>query len=370
MSHGFTGKLMFKDIFKGRRILITGHTGFKGSWLTLWLNQMGAKICGYSAEVLSPPSHFSLLGIEDEIRHEIGDICDYQRLSSVVLDFQPDVIFHLAAQAIVKESLSDPINTFNTNTTGMATLLSVVKKHPDIKAAILITSDKVYENKEWAWGYREIDQLGGKDPYSASKAAAELVINSYIESYFRESNTIIAVGRAGNVIGGGDWALDRIVPDCARAWGENKNVVIRNSLSTRPWQHVLEPLSGYLRLAELALSNNQNIQHQAYNFGPNAETNQNVGELVQSMLQRWPHAGWIDETTKIGTTYGEANLLRLSCEKACKDIGWKPTWNFSETVKHTIEWYFAFSCEETFNARTFSEEQILRYCADATHQKG
>lgn len=360
---------MFNDTFKGRKVLITGHTGFKGSWLTLWLNQIGAKICGYSSEVFSSPSHFSLLGIEDEIRHEIGDICDYQRLNSVVSEFQPEIIFHLAAQAIVKESLNEPINTFNTNTMGMATLLSVLKKHPNIKATILITSDKVYENKEWPWGYREIDQLGGKDPYSASKAAAELVINSYFKSYFQESNTIISIGRAGNVIGGGDWALDRIVPDCARAWGKNESVVIRNSLSTRPWQHVLEPLSGYLRLAELALKGNQTIQHQAYNFGPNAETNQNVGELVKSMSQRWPNAGWIDETSKMETANAEANLLKLSCEKADKDFGWKPTWNFFQTVTHTIDWYFAFSLQDKFNARTFSEEQILRYCADAAYQK-
>lgn len=358
---------MFEGVFSNKKILITGHTGFKGSWLTLWLKSLGADVCGYSDRVLEAPSHFSLLGLTD-IRHEIGDICDRARLEETIADFKPDVIFHLAAQALVHHSLRDPLTTIQTNALGTATLLDVVKNHRDIQSVVLITSDKVYENKEWAWGYRESDQLGGKDPYSASKAAAELIIHSYLRSYFGDSKTIIATGRAGNVIGGGDWAADRIVPDCVRAWTKGQAAMIRNPLATRPWQHVLEPLSGYMRLAEMALNNERHINHQAYNFGPKSDVTQNVQELLSSMTTRWPGSVWCSETNMEKLAAPEAGLLKLSCDKAHRDLNWHPTWTYEETVNYTVDWYKAHAEDTNFDARRLGLEQIVAYCESAVKQ--
>jgi len=359
---------VFDSVFQNKKILITGHTGFKGSWLSLWLQSLGAELCGYSDCVFDDPSHFSLLNLESSIRHELGDICDRDRLANVVNEFKPDVVFHLAAQALVHDSLRAPLATIQTNTMGTATLLDVVKDYPKIQAVILITSDKVYENNEWAWGYRETDPMGGKDPYSASKAAAELVINSFLRCYFDKAETIIATGRAGNVIGGGDWAKDRIVPDCIRAWHAGAPAKIRNPLATRPWQHVLEPLSGYLRLAELALSGTQSINHQAYNFGPASEVTQNVQELLSSMSARWPESAWRDESDPEKLAAPEAGLLKLSCDKAHRELNWFPTWNYKDTVANTIDWYRAYSTNPDFDARTFSLDQIKSYSATATAQ--
>lgn len=356
---------MFEDVFRNKKILITGHTGFKGSWLSLWLKNLGADLCGFSDRVFDDPSHFSLLGLSDDLRHEIGDICDRERLVDVVADFKPEIIFHLAAQALVSDSLRSPLETIKSNTLGTATLLDVTKDHPDIKAIILVTSDKVYENKEWEWGYRETDQLGGKDPYSASKASAEMVINSYLRCYFSASNTTIAIGRAGNVIGGGDWAADRIVPDCIRAWTAGNPAVIRNPLATRPWQHVLEPLSGYMRLAEMALHGNAQINHQAYNFGPKAEVTQNVQELLISMSARWPGSSWIGETDAARLAAPEAGLLKLCCDKAHKALHWYPTWSYKDTIHNTIDWYRAYVSDTAFDAKHYGLDQIAAYTAAA-----
>jgi CDP-glucose 4,6-dehydratase len=284
-------------------------------------------------------------------------------LANIVADFKPDIIFHLAAQALVQESLRIPLATIATNTLGSATVLDVAKDYPAIKAIIMVTSDKVYENYEWAWSYRETDQLGGKDPYSASKAASELVINSFLRCYFADTGTIVAIGRAGNVIGGGDWALNRIIPDCIRAWTAGQPVSIRNPLATRPWQHVLEPLSGYLRLATLALNGNRTINHQAYNFGPEPQTNQTVEELLKAMTVRWPKGDWRvkKDPEKLGAS--EAGLLKLSCEKASNELGWRPTWSFEDTLAYTVDWYRTHATSHDFDAYASSVGQINDYCA-------
>ena len=352
---------VFDHVFTKKRVLITGHTGFKGSWLALWLNSLGAEVCGYSDRILDDPSHFSLLNLADDIRHETGDICDRERLADVVTDFKPDIIFHLAAQALVHDSLRAPLTTIQANALGTATVMDVARDHSDLQALIMITSDKVYENKEWAWGYRETDQLGGKDPYSASKAAAELVISSFLRCYFNNTKTIVAIGRAGNVIGGGDWAADRIVPDCVRAWGAGQAAMIRNPLATRPWQHVLEPLSGYMRLAELALSGDARINHQAYNFGPKPEVTQNVQELLSSMTARWPGSCWTGETDPAKLAAPEAGLLKLSCDKAHRELNWYPTWSYQDTVNHTVDWYRAHATDSAFDARQFGLDQIAAF---------
>jgi len=365
---------VFGNIFKDKKILITGHTGFKGSWLTLWLSELGAKICGYSNRVLPDPSHFTLLKISTCIRHEIGDICDKDKLDKVVTDFKPDIIFHLAAQPLVLEALKNPLSTVQTNTLGTVTLLDVVRRHPDINAVIIVTSDKVYHNQEWAWGYRETDRLGGKDPYSASKAATELILQSFLNCFFpfgsaHTTRTIVSVGRAGNVIGGGDWAENRIVPDCMKAWGLGGSVSIRNPMSTRPWQHVLEPLSGYLRLAELAVNGHFRIHREAYNFGPTQETNRSVLDLLTSMANRWPQAKWEVEKTSSQSNKPEAGLLKLSCEKANRDLDWHPAWSYQETVNQTVDWYRASCHDQSFDALNYGLKQIEMYSAVANNQR-
>ena len=249
--------ICFNDGYNGRRVLVTGHTGFKGSWLSLWLKQLGAEVGGFSMGTPGPLSNFELLGLEKHLHHYVGDIRDLSRLAQVIDEFKPDIVFHLAAQALVRHSYTDPVTTFETNTMGMVNLLECVRTRPWISAAVLITSDKAYRNVEWCWGYRETDALGGNDPYSGSKSCADLVAQSYFHSYLRHTPTRIAITRAGNVIGGGDWADDRIVPDCIRAWSVGESVTVRSPQATRPWQHVLEPLSGYLLLAKNLIYNKE-----------------------------------------------------------------------------------------------------------------
>ena len=245
---------MFENIYHNRRVLVTGHTGFKGSWLSSWLLDLGATVAGFSANVPTEPSHFELLKLTDRIEHFEGDVRNKGSLQKAISKFCPEIVFHFAAQSLVRKSYEDPILTFETNSIGTLNLLECLRNQPSIKAAILITSDKCYENVEWLWGYRENDRLGGKDPYSASKACAELISKVYMESFFKNNGPNIATARAGNVIGGGDWAPDRIVPDCFRAWSNKKPTITRNPKATRPWQHVLEPLSGYLTLGQKLFS--------------------------------------------------------------------------------------------------------------------
>ncbi len=357
----------FGNIYKGKRVLVTGHTGFKGSWLALWLTQLGAKVAGFSVDIPSTPSHFSLLGLEHHIEHHLGDVRDRTRLAEVMDTFRPEVIFHLAAQALVRQSYADPVSSFEVNTMGMVNVLECVRTRPWIEAAVLITSDKAYRNSEWCWGYRETDALGGYDPYGASKSCADIVAQSYFHSFLHNSPTQIAITRAGNVIGGGDWAADRIVPDCIRAWSANETVTIRSPRATRPWQHVLEPVSGYLWLGTKLLQKTKGISGEAFNFGPEARVNQTVGELLDAMAARWSGAQWncAESMEPMGH---EAILLKLSCDKALHFLTWEAVLSFEETVAMTTDWYRHWHTG-TQAIHTYSLKQIGQYC-DFGQKKG
>lgn len=333
------GPLMFGGIYAGRRVLVTGHTGFKGSWLAGWLLELGATVAGYSNEVPTSPSHFEAAGLEGRLRHYTGDVRDRARMAGVLDDFRPEIVFHLAAQALVRRSYADPVTTFETNAIGTLNVLECARHRPSIRAVVLITSDKAYRNVEWVWGYRETDALGGSDPYSGSKGCAELVAHSYIESFFGPASGLAAVAttRAGNVIGGGDWAEDRIVPDSVRAWAANEPVRLRNPRATRPWQHVLEPLSGYLTLGSYLWRRDERATGSAYNFGPDATVNHPVEQLIASLAVEWPGAKWAIDPA--AGTLPEATLLKLSCDRALAELRWRPVLSFEECVRFTAGWY-------------------------------
>ena len=350
----------FEEIYRGRRVLVTGHTGFKGSWLALWLLHLGADVAGYSLDVPSSPSNFDLLGLEGRVRHYQGDIRDRTRMAEVLDEFRPEIVFHLAAQALVRRSYADPATTFETNTMGMVNLLECVRTRSWIEVAVLITSDKVYRNDEWCWGYRETDALGGHDPYSGSKGCAELVAHSYFHSFLRHGPTRVATTRAGNVIGGGDWASDRIVPDCVRAWSQGAVVAIRSPQATRPWQHVLEPLSGYLWLGARLWQRGDGLSGEAFNFGPDAHANQTVSELMVAMAGRWPGVSWQvpDGHEQVGH---EATLLKLSCDKVMFYLKWRAILQFSETVDFTVDWYRTWH-DGSQNLFGYATGQVEHYC--------
>ena len=349
----------FADTYSGKRVLVTGHTGFKGSWLALWLHHLGADVTGYSDEVPASPSVFELLGLETRIGHYLGDVRDRSRLADVLDEVRPDMVFHLAAQALVLQSHLDPVGTFETNTMGMVNLLECIRERPWIEVGVLVTSDKAYRNEEWEWGYRETDHLGGHDPYSGSKSCAELVAHSYHHSFLRDSPTRTATARAGNVIGGGDWAADRIVPDCIRAWSAEETVSVRRPGSTRPWQHVLEPLSGYLWLGARMWDDREDLDGEAFNFGPGAQQDMTVADLLEAMAERWPGADWqvTAEKADIGR---EAMLLRLSCDKALRRLDWHAVMQFPSTVALTIDWYRAWQ-DAQVDLHDFTIEQIEQY---------
>jgi len=350
---------MFK-YFNTKTVLVTGHTGFKGSWLSSWLSKLGAKVIGLSDRVPTEPAHYELIkgNLVTDIRI---DVKNAEAVYSTLNDIQPDFVFHLAAQPIVLDSYEDPLNTFNTNTIGTANILDALRQSNHKCTAVMITSDKCYDNVEWTFGYRETDRLGGKDPYGGSKGAAELVIKSYVGSFFikPESNVRVAVGRAGNVIGGGDWAPYRIVPDCVRSWSRKEKAEIRNLYSTRPWQHVLEPLSGYISLA-LALSKNAVLNGEAFNFGPSSHQNYNVKELVDEISNYWSGAKWVGKS-KDNKSPHEAGLLKLNCDKALHTLGWKATLNFKETARWTGEWYRTFYGKGSKEAARLTINQIKDY---------
>ena len=303
----------FNNIYHGRRVLVTGHTGFKGSWLALWLKHLGAEVAGYSLSVPTQPSNFDILDLSSHVRHDAGDIRDRSAFAWVVDEFRPEFIFHLAAQSLVRRSYADPALTFETNAMGMVSVLECVRVRPWIEAVVLITSDKAYRNDEWCWGYRETDALGGHDPYSGSKSCAELIAHSYYHSFLQHGPTRVATTRAGNVIGGGDWADDRIVPDCIRAWSAGRPVAVRSPQATRPWQHVLEPLSAYLWLGARLFATQPGLSGEAFNFGPDGNVDQTVAQLIEAMAARWPGVSW---EVPQGFEQGghEAKLLKLSCE--------------------------------------------------------
>ncbi len=351
---------MDKNMFRNKSILITGHTGFKGSWLSTWLSYLGAKVTGLSNDVPTKPAHYNLIknNLDNDLRI---DVRDADEIYAIINQLRPDFIFHLAAQPIVLESYENPLGTFHTNAIGTGNILDALRRTNHKCCAVMITSDKCYENLEWTYGYREIDRLGGKDPYSGSKSAAESIINSYVESFFKkpESNIRVGVGRAGNVIGGGDWAPSRIIPDCVRSWSQNKKPEIRSPFSTRPWQHVLEPLSGYISLA-IELYKNEKLNGEAFNFGPPAHQNHTVEELVNEVINHWEGAEWLDKS-KEKTKRLEAGLLKLNCDKALHKLGWEATLDFKETAKWTGEWYRSFYLNGSKNPNIRTLDQIKNY---------
>lgn len=350
------------SIFAQKSVLVTGHTGFKGSWLSTWLSQLGAKVIGLSNQVPTEPSHYDLIKMDfiDDIRI---DIKEQEAVFDIINIHKPDFVFHLAAQPIVLESYEDPLNTFQINTIGTANILNALLRSNHQCNAVMVTSDKCYDNMEWTYGYRETDRLGGKDPYSGSKGAAELVIRSYVESYFKkpESNIRVAIGRAGNVIGGGDWAPYRIVPDCVRSWSKNKKPEIRNPQATRPWQHVLEPLSGYLSLAK-KLNEDSSFNGEPFNFGPPAQQNHTVKDLIKEIIKLWSGADWVDKSVDKNINL-EAGLLKLNCDKSLHRLGWKATLNFQETAKWTGDWYRTFYNNGSESALSLTYKQIKDYMA-------
>lgn len=323
--------------YEGARVLITGDTGFKGSWLALWLAELGAEVRGFALPPERAEDHFLSAGVGRRIRHTDGDIRNLESFETTFRDFRPEFLFHLAAQPLVRRSYRDPKETFDTNVGGSVNILETARRNPGLKALVFVTSDKCYRNKEWIWGYRENDELGGRDPYSASKAAAEIVFSSYWDSFLSNSLGAASV-RAGNVIGGGDWAEDRIVPDCVRALSAGKPIVLRNPRATRPWQHVLEPLSGYLSLG-LGLAEDPAKHSGSWNFGPENSAFKTVQDLARGILEAWG-SGEIVIRSDPGAPH-EAGLLHLNCDKARHGLDWSPRWNFRETVDRTISWYRA-----------------------------
>ncbi|MDP9041942.1 MAG: CDP-glucose 4,6-dehydratase [Bacteroidota bacterium] len=360
---------MFNNIFRGKKIIVTGNTGFKGSWLSLWLYSLGAKVTGISKDIPSNPSLFEELDLAKKTEHHFENICDVSKMKEIFTAVQPDFVFHLAAQPIVSVSYDDPLETFRTNTIGTANILEALRFVSSPCSAVIITSDKCYDNVEWIWGYREQDALGGKDPYSASKGAAELVIKTYFHSYFKKADSKIKLAsiRAGNVIGGGDWALNRIVPDCFRSWNDGKPVKIRNPESTRPWQHVLEPLSGYLRAAQVLAEQKTTIHGEPFNIGPNADQNHTVLELLQAVSKYWQEGSLKDHfAIETNTAFHEAGLLKLNCDKALALLQWKPVLDFHSTAQLTGEWYnYYYNNRNSSNVTDYTLKQIEFYASGA-----
>ena len=353
---------MFNDFYKGKKVLVTGHTGFKGSWLSTWLLNLGAEVTGYSIDLPSEPSLFKDVRLSEKITDIRGDVRDLNSLRGTLDDHSPDIVFHLAAQPIVRRSYNDPIETFTTNAIGSLNILEAVRESNSVKSLVMITSDKAYRNVEWIWGYKEDDLLGGEDPYSSSKGCAELIFYSYINSYFKNNEKLskLSTARAGNVIGGGDWAKDRIVPDIVRSFSKNEMLSIRAPNATRPWQHVLEPLSGYLTLGEMQMKN-ANLNHESFNFGPRDDVNQNVLRLVEEFSKYWDSGSW--EVNK-DDTKPEAGLLKLNCDKARTMLDWRAILSFEETIKFTGEWYKTYF-ENDVDLHEFTVQQISDYAQKA-----
>lgn len=325
------------SFWQGKRVLITGHTGFKGAWLSLWLLKLGARVTGLALPPPTSPSLFDQMGMATQLDHRIGNICDPSVVAAAIAAASPDVVFHLAAQSLVLEGYKTPVETWQTNVMGTVHVLEALRTAGKPCAAVLVTTDKVYENREWEFGYRECDPLGGHDPYSASKAAAEIAVSCWRSSYLNGASPIrIASARAGNVIGGGDWSQNRIVPDMIRALAAGQPVLVRNLHAVRPWQHVLEPLNGYLTLGQRLMESDDRRYQVAFNFGPTSEAVRNVGELVEASLRHWPGCY---EDASIPNQPHEAGLLGLTIDRARSRLGWMPRWNFDRTVQETMTWY-------------------------------
>ena len=348
----------YLEIFRGKRVLVTGHTGFKGSWLTLLLNGLGAEVMGYALAPEYAGGHFDRLGLEKQIRHVTGDVRDLDHMRAEVMAFQPEIVFHLAAQALVRPSYVDPKTTFDVNVGGGINLLEVVRTCESVRALVFITSDKFYENLEWIWGYRETDAMGGYDPYSASKGAAELVFSSYLRSFFtNRADFGAATARAGNVIGGGDWASDRIVPDCVRALQAGTLITIRSPRATRPWQHVLEPLSGYLKLGARLLESGH-VYDGAWNFGPHVGDVRTVLDVANAIASQFENGSVVVDEPR--DKPHEAHLLQLNSDKARQLLQWDTRWNFEQTLAATGGWYREVLVQGQ-SAEVVSRAQISAY---------
>lgn len=357
---------LFKGVYKGTKVFLTGHTGFKGSWLSHWLKEMGAEVCGYSLAPNTTPSHYEL--IKPTIRSVYADIRERETIESVILNFQPDIVFHLAAQPLVRYSYDNPVETYETNVIGTLNVLEACRKTVSVRAIINVTSDKCYDNKEWLWGYRENDPMGGYDPYSSSKGCSEILTASYRNSYFNLSeygnkhNTLLASCRAGNVIGGGDWAQDRLITDIMTAISRGETVKIRNPYATRPWQHVLEPLSGYLNVGQMLLEGKKEYA-EGWNFGPTDEGNITVGEVVGKIKESWNKLDY--EIEKNVGNHHEARFLKLDCSKAAYMLKWKNVWSSEETFAITTGWYKKFYDHQIIS----TDENIHKYIADAARRQ-
>lgn len=357
--------MAFDNIYKDKTVLVTGNTGFKGSWLTTWLLSLGAKVIGYSDEVPTEPSMYETLKLRDKITQKWGDIRDNPMIKDAIVSHRPDFVFHLAAQAIVSTSYAEPLDTISTNVMGTACVLEALKDIDWDCTAVIITSDKAYDNVEWIWGYRENDRFGGKDVYSGSKGAAELIIKCYWYSFLNKNPHLrLGVARAGNVIGGGDWAKDRIVVDTVKALAEQSSLEIRSPKATRPWQHVLEPLSGYLALGQ-ALTESRELNGEAFNFGPRAEQNKTVLELVNDLSSLWG----VSIPVEVGDIpFHEATLLKLNCDKALAYLNWHSTLNYGQCISFIAEWYrqFYHGDRESLYEKTLN--QIDRFTETAANQ--
>ena len=347
----------FRKTFKNRKILITGHTGFKGSWLSLWLLKLGATVYGISDKIPTVPSNFKIISKNKNLKSKFVNIENYLLIKKIIRNYKPDFIFHLAAQALVKNSYDDPKKTFLSNTIGTMNVLEALRGYNKKCCVVLITSDKSYKNLEIKRGYKEDDLLGGYDPYSASKASAEIIIQSYVNSFFKKNKKVmLGVARAGNVIGGGDWAENRLIPDCVKSWSKNQRVTIRNPESTRPWQHVLEAIRGYLTLA-VKIDKKQISIGEAFNFGPNHKKNYPVRDVIKIFKEKWNNASWIIKKKKI---FYESNLLKLNCYKAKKVLHYKSVMSFYQTISFTAEWYKNYYSKKR-DMYEFSINQINEY---------
>jgi CDP-glucose 4,6-dehydratase len=345
-----------RTFWTGKRVFLTGHTGFKGSWLSLWLEDMDAVVKGYSLEPYTKPSLFEVASVSSGIESEFGDIRIYDKLKTSIESFSPDIIFHLAAQPLVRDSYEDPLGTYETNVMGTANLLQAARNLPNLKSIVIVTTDKCYENREWEWGYRENEAMGGYDPYSSSKGCAELVTSAFRRSFFQSTDVAIATARAGNVIGGGDWSKDRLIPDVLRSYNSGKHVVIRNPKATRPWQHVIEPLSGYLILAE-DLYIRGSAFAEPFNFGPRDEDCQSVESILNTIDNNWKDCpGWkLDDEANPH----EARFLKLDISKAKDKLNWTPKWTLKSTIKRIVDWNNAFNRQE--DMRQYCINEIKSY---------
>ena len=362
VEHGYHQQMSFADVYAGRKTFVTGHTGFKGSWLSEWLLSLGAEVTGYALEPPTEPNLFDAIGLGSRVRHVLADVRDVDRLTVELRAAQPEIVFHLAARAIVRQAYAEPRDTFETNIMGTVNVLEAVRACTSVRAVVVVTSDKCYENLEVDHAYRESDAMGGRDPYSASKGAAELVTRAYRDSYFSEGAGV-ASARAGNVIGGGDWGADRIVPDCVRALTADTPIVVRNPDAIRPWQHVLEPLSGYLQLGARLLSGDR-AAASAWNFGPDVATGErSVRWVVERLVESWGSGTW-QPPTAAGPQPHEAHRLSLDSTRARERLGWRPVWDAATAIQHTATWYRGY-LQQPARARDLVLDQLAAYSSDA-----